>query len=124
VRAYGLKFAVERQYQANFMYRAVASGDVEVITAFSSDGRIAQYGLKLLSDPKGALPPYDAVLLVAPGRARNKPLLAALGRLVGSIPLASMQRANLEVDRETDKRTPQEVAHTLDRMIELRARRH
>ena len=46
------------------MYRAVGSGDVDVISAFSSDGRIAQFGLKLLSDPKGALPPYDAVLLV------------------------------------------------------------
>ena len=54
-RAYGVKFAVERQYQSNFMYRAVQTGDVDVISAFSSDGRIAQYGLRLLSDPKGAL---------------------------------------------------------------------
>ena len=31
--------------QPNFMYRAVADGDVDVISAFSSDGRIAQYDL-------------------------------------------------------------------------------
>ena len=41
-RAYGLQFAVERQYQANFLYRAVVSGDVDVISAFSSDGRVGQ----------------------------------------------------------------------------------
>jgi osmoprotectant transport system permease protein len=116
-RAYGLKFAVERQYQANFMYRAVASGDVDVISAFSSDGRIAQYGLKLLTDPKGALPPYDAVLLVSPAHANDSALLAALKPLVGAIDLATMQRANLTVDRDTDKRSPQEVAQGLDKMI-------
>lgn len=48
------------------MYRAAANGDVDVISAFSSDGRIAQYGLKILTDPRHALPPYDAVLLVPP----------------------------------------------------------
>jgi osmoprotectant transport system permease protein len=120
--AYGLKFAVERQYQANFMYRAVASGDVDVISAFSSDGRIAQYGLKLLTDPKGALPPYDAVLLVSPAHANDSALLAALKPLVGAIDLATMQRANLTVDRDTDKRSPQEVAQGLDKMISDRGR--
>src|SRR6185312_13341921 len=66
VKAYGLKFAAQRQYQANLMYNALVAGDVDVISACSSDGRIAQYGLKVLADPKGALPPYDAILLVSP----------------------------------------------------------
>ncbi len=39
------RFASERQYQSTFMYRAVASGEVDVISAFSSDGRIAAYDL-------------------------------------------------------------------------------
>ena len=52
-RTYDLRFAVERQYQPTFLYRALASGDVDVISGFSSDGRIAQYGLKVLSDRKG-----------------------------------------------------------------------
>jgi osmoprotectant transport system permease protein len=116
-RVYGLKFGVERQYQPNFMYHALVTGDVDVISAFSSDGRIAQYGLKLLTDPKGALPPYDAVLLVAPGRAGDGPFLAALKPLIGRIDLATMQRANLEVDREVDKRSPEDVARSLDVMI-------
>lgn len=119
-RAYGLKFAIERQYQSNFMYRALTSGDVDVISAFSSDGRIAQYGLKLLTDPKGALPPYDAVLLVSPGRSRDVAFLNALRPLIGSISLATMQHANLEVDRDVDKRSPEEVARELDVLIASR----
>ncbi|HWA30816.1 MAG TPA: ABC transporter permease/substrate-binding protein, partial [Rhizomicrobium sp.] len=63
-KAYGLRFGRQRQFQSDFMYRAVATGDVDAITAFSSDGRIAQYDLKLLADPKGAFPPYDTVLLI------------------------------------------------------------
>ncbi len=109
-KAYGLNFAVMRQYQSNFMYRAVAGGDVDVIGAFSSDGRIAQYDLQLLSDPKHALPPYDAVLLVAPKYAHDKKLIDALKPLIGTIKLSTMQRANLMVDREADKRSPAEAA--------------
>ncbi|HEX3432055.1 MAG TPA: ABC transporter permease/substrate-binding protein [Rhizomicrobium sp.] len=121
-RAYGLTFAVERQYQANFLYRAVVSGDVDVISAFSSDGRIRQYGLKLLSDPKAALPPYDAVLLISKAHASDAALLSALKPLVGAIDLGTMQRANLMVDRATDKRTPEAVAQTLNAGVSARPR--
>jgi osmoprotectant transport system permease protein len=121
-RAYGLRFAVERQYQANFLYRAVVSGDVDVISAFSSDGRIGQYRLKLLSDPKAALPPYDAVLLVSKTQASDAALLAALKPLVGAINLGEMQRANLMVDQARDKRTPEAAAQIINAGIS--ARRH
>jgi osmoprotectant transport system permease protein len=96
-------------------------GEVDVISAFSSDGRIAQYGLKLLADPKGALPPYDAVLLVSPAHAHDDALLAALRPLLGSIDLAAMQRANQMVDRDTNKQSPDQVAHMLDSSISARA---
>jgi len=109
-RVYGLDFAVKRQYQANFMYKAVADGDVDAISAFSSDGRIAQYNLKILGDPKHALPPYDAVLLVSPERAHDAKMLKALQPLIGAISLPTMQRANLMVDSATDKMTPEQAA--------------
>ncbi len=117
-RAYGLTFAVERQYQANFLYRAVVSGDVDVISAFSSDGRIREYDLTLLTDPKAALPPYDAVLLVSKAHASDAALRAALEPLIGAIDLGTMQHANLMVDRTVDKRTPEEAARILDSGIQ------
>ncbi|NWN23242.1 hypothetical protein GY661_25675, partial [Escherichia coli] len=46
--------------------RALASGTADVIPAFSSDGRIAADKLAILTDPKGAIPGYDAILLLAP----------------------------------------------------------
>ncbi len=112
-RAYGLTFAVQRQYQPNFLYRAVAGGDVDVISAFSSDGRIAQYDLKVLADPKGALPPYDALLLLGPAHAHDTALIAALKPLTGAISLKAMQQANLMVDRDQDKQTPAQAAQWL-----------
>jgi len=115
VKAYGLHFAVQRSYQPTFMYRALNEGDVDVIAAFSSDGRIAQYNLLLLADPKSALPPYDAVLLVSAKRARGAKVIAALQPLVGKLNLSLMQRANLMVDR--DKHTPEDVARWVESQI-------
>lgn len=123
-QVYGLKFGTERQYQSNFLYRAVASGDVDVISAFSSDGRIAQYGLKVLPDPKGALPPYDAVLLISPARANDANFIAALKPLMGAIDLVHMQRANLMADRDTAKRSPEEIAAGLDAYVVQRRLQH
>lgn len=111
--AYGFRFAKQRQYQSDFLYRAVASSDVDAITAFSSDGRIAQYDLKLLADTKNALPPYDAVVLISAKHAHDQKLIATLKPLIGAIDLKTMQRANLMVDRQKDKRTPEQTAEWL-----------
>ena len=104
----------QRSYSPTFMYRAIADGSADVITAFSSDGRIASLDLVTLTDPRRALPSYDAVLLVAPGRAGEARFLEALRPLLGAFPVERMRQANLMVDRDTDKRTPAEAARWLD----------
>jgi osmoprotectant transport system permease protein len=109
--AYGISFLSQRVYQPTFMYRALRDGDVDVIAAFSSDGRILEHRLTLLSDPKSALPPYDAILLISPKHARDTELIRPLRALIGKLDLALMQRANLMLDR--DKRTPEDVAKWL-----------
>jgi hypothetical protein len=79
--AYGLRFAEQRSFSPTFMYRAIADGSADVISAFSSDGRIAALDLAVLADPRRALPSYDAVLLVSPrprrGSAAGRGLEAA-----------------------------------------------
>jgi osmoprotectant transport system permease protein len=116
---YGLSTMRRRQYQPDFLYRAVMSGDADLVSAFSSDGRIARYGLVILTDPQQALPPYDAVLLVAPAHAHDPRFLASLQPLIRAIPLPLMQQANLMVDRDQDKRTPAETAAWLEAHIAL-----
>jgi len=93
--AYGLRFRQERTMQPDFMYRAIGAGDVDVISAYSSDGQIAQYDLVVLDDPKHVFPPYDAILLVSPKRAHDAKLIAALKPLVGAIDVKVMREANL-----------------------------
>ena len=56
VKAYGLQFRSERQMQPEFMYPAVASGQVDVISAYTSDGQIAAHDLLVLDDPRHAHP--------------------------------------------------------------------
>ncbi|MES2754200.1 MAG: glycine betaine ABC transporter substrate-binding protein, partial [Pseudomonadota bacterium] len=108
--AYGMRFVGARAYNPSFMYRAIDSGAADVISAFSSDGRIAAQRLTVLSDPKRAIPGYDAVLLIAPARADDTRFAAALKPLIGRIPVAAMRAANYRVDRDADKQSPAAAA--------------
>ena len=117
--AYGLKFRKSVTYQPTFMYRALTDGSADVISAFSSDGRIAAQHLVILADPKGAIPPYDAVILISPRRANDARLRAALAPMVGRIPVAAMQEANFSVDRDSDKQTPLQAAKALAKRVKL-----
>jgi osmoprotectant transport system permease protein len=117
--AYGLNFKAQRSYQPTFMYRAIQGGDVDVISAFSSDGRIAADRLRVLSDSKGAIPPYDAVVLIAPKRAGDMRLRQALTPLIGKIPVEAMRAANLSVDRDDGKVAPGQAAKALEMKLGL-----
>jgi osmoprotectant transport system substrate-binding protein/osmoprotectant transport system permease protein len=118
--AYGLQFAGERSFNPTFMYRAIAEGDVDVISAFTSDGRIAAERLVVLDDTKHAIPAYDAVMLIAPKRSADQTLIRAVTPLLGRIPIELMREANLMVDRDADKATPERAADFLARAIGLR----
>ena len=109
---YGLGFRHQRSMDSSLMYQAAASGDVDVISAFSTDGRIAAFDLRLLEDDRGVIPPYDAIVLVGPRLAREAPdVVQALQRLEGILDESAMQRLNLEVDEQG--RGPAEVARAL-----------
>lgn len=111
--SYGLRFAERKEYQSTFMYRAIADGDVDVISAFSSDGRIAALDLVVLEDTQAALPPYDAVLLLAPARADDEALIAALEPMLEAVSVEVMREANYMVDRDQNKRSVREAAAAL-----------
>jgi osmoprotectant transport system permease protein len=110
---YGLAFANRREFQSTFMYEAVATREVDVITAFSSDGRIAANDLVVLEDPQGAILPYDAIILIAAKRSDDPLLHRALAPLVDAIPVALMREANYRVDRKDEPETPVAAARWL-----------
>jgi osmoprotectant transport system substrate-binding protein/osmoprotectant transport system permease protein len=112
-QAYGLSFRTQRQMQPDFMYAAVASGEVDVIAGYTSDGLIAKYNLAVLDDPKHAIPPYDAVMLLAPKRKNDAKLRAALQPLLGRIDIADMREANLRAAGNDATSSPDAVARWL-----------
>jgi osmoprotectant transport system permease protein len=116
---YGLRFAAQRTMDPSLMYQAVAGGQVDVISAFSTDGRIAAFDLVVLEDERGAIPPYDAVILAGPRLVRERPdVVVALRQLTGTIDAERMRRMNLAVDQ--DGASPAAVAEAFLR--ELRAK--
>jgi osmoprotectant transport system permease protein len=99
MNAYGLDFQALVTMDSTLMYTAVATGEVDVITAFSSDGRIPAFDLMLLQDTRNALPPYDAVVLLGPDAERRHPgVRRVLGTLDGAIDADAMRAANRHVD--------------------------
>jgi osmoprotectant transport system permease protein len=112
-KAYGLAFRTQRQMQPDFMYAAVASGEVDVIAGYTSDGLIAKYDLVVLDDPSHAIPPYDAILLLAPKRAGDEALQAALKPLLGKIDITTMREANLRASGGDAAASPDAVARWL-----------
>jgi osmoprotectant transport system permease protein len=97
---YGLNFAVRRSFDSTLMYAAVNQGVVDVISAFSTDGRIPAFGLVLLRDNLEVLPPYDAVLLLSPKAGADARLRRTYEPLVGAITNEQMRQANMMVDLE------------------------
>jgi osmoprotectant transport system permease protein len=115
--AYGLRFSDRVNYNSTFMYDALENGDVDVIAAFSSDGRIESLDLVLLDDPQNAIPPYDAVILLSP-RASKRPRVAeVLQLLIGRIDVELMRQANYLVDRDMDKKTVHQAAGYLQQEV-------
>jgi osmoprotectant transport system permease protein len=108
--AYGLEFASMRAFTPVLMVAALKDGAADVITAYSSDGALAGADIVLLTDDLGALPAYDALLLVAPGRGD---LVRRLARYDGRISVDAMRIANWQADRPTNKRSPAEAARWL-----------
>jgi osmoprotectant transport system permease protein len=118
--AYGLSFRSQRTMQPDFMYAAVASGEVDVIAGYTSDGLIAKYDLTVLDDPRHAIPPYDAIVLLAPKRAHDEALQAALKPLLSRIDIADMREANLRASGNGAAASPDAVARWLWERIERR----
>jgi len=100
-----------RGMDPTFMYQAVQDGQVDLIGAFSSDGRINAFDLVVLEDPEQAFPSYDAMILTSPGASEDVALRSVLGKLINTIDVQRMRETNQLVDIEG--KSPSEAAATL-----------
>jgi osmoprotectant transport system permease protein len=84
-------------------YQALASGAVDVIDGYSTDGLLARYDLITLIDDRHFFPPYEAAALVSQRLAQSSPAaMDALSLLSGRLDEQTMRALNrrVEVDRE------------------------
>jgi osmoprotectant transport system permease protein len=110
--AYGLRFEAVRGLMQAVKFRALADGRVDVIDAYSTDGRLARRDLVALRDDRGFFPPYEAAPLVSRRLWTQCPdAVRALVALAGRLDEATMRRLNAAV--EVDGSPPDVVAREL-----------
>ncbi|GGE43636.1 carnitine transport-binding protein OpuCC [Pullulanibacillus camelliae] len=100
-KTYGFKFADAYPMQIGLVYKAVANNKMDVVLAYSTDGRIKAFDLKTLKDDKHFFPPYDAAPVARNEILRKHPeLKTILQKLVGKISTKAMTQMNYEADVE------------------------
>lgn len=107
-KIYGLKLR-PRLIDQNLMYEAIYRKQVDVISGYSTDGRIRAFDLQVLDDDKKAFPPYFAAPVVRKATLdRYAELGPTLDGLAGKLTDAVMTELNYQVDYL--KKSPAEVA--------------
>jgi glycine betaine/choline ABC-type transport system substrate-binding protein len=108
-KQYGLTFKDTKAMDPGLVYQAVVSKQVDVISGFSTDGRIPQLKLAVLEDDQKFFPPYYAAPVMRADLVQKSPIVLELfNKLTGKISNETMAKLNLEVDG--DRRSPEEVA--------------
>lgn len=106
---YGIDFASADGMESGLMYQALENEDVDVISAFSTDGRIISLDFVLLEDDKGFFPPYYASPVVRGEVLEQSPEVAdILNQMGGLIDSETMAQLNLRVDEGDEE--PRAVA--------------
>lgn len=102
-RVYGIHPKEVRPLASAVKYQALASGAVDVIDGYSTDGLLAKYDLITLVDDRHFFPPYEAAALASEEFARRQPgAVATLMLLSDKLDEAKMRQLNrrVEVDGE------------------------
>ncbi len=98
---YGLEFGEVLPGPVDEMYGAIERGEADVITAYTTDGRLPDLDLVLLEDDQQVFPPYYAAPVVDGDLLESDPALRnVLNQLSGLIDEATMAELNRQVDVE------------------------
>jgi osmoprotectant transport system permease protein len=107
IKAYGFNFAKQpREMDLSLTYRALQSGELDIIAGNSTDGLIAALDLVQLNDNRRYFPPYQGVFIFR--KDAEARLRAVIDGLAGKLSTDDMRRLNYEVDG--NKRSPSVVA--------------
>ncbi len=97
-KTYGLTIST-RLIDQNLMYEAIHHDQVDVISGYSTDGRISAFKLRVLTDDKHAFPTYAAALVVRQAILDQYPTLGpTLNLLAGKLTDSTMTDLNYRAD--------------------------
>ena len=97
--AYGLEIAALRGMEHGLAFEAIDAGEIDVIDAWTTDGKLLRYDVTVLADDKGFFPPYHCAPIVRGDTLRRHPELAeVLGELAWRLPDERMQALNHAVE--------------------------
>lgn len=97
---YDLRLGEARGMEHGLAYEALESGEIDLIDAYSTDGKLKRYSLTVLEDDRSFFPPYNAAPLVRGETLRRHPdLRAALQRAAFQISDAEMLELNFEAEK-------------------------
>ncbi len=106
---YGFDFQREVELDIGLKYQAVDQGEVDVINAFSTDGLLSAYDLRVLEDDQNFFPSYYAGTIIRMETLEAHPELEeVLNRLAGAITDEEMIEMNYRVEEENED--PEAVA--------------
>lgn len=106
-KAYGFNFAKQpREMDLSLTYRALQSGELDIIAGNSTDGLIAALDLFQLTDDRLYFPPYQAVFIAR--KEVSNALANTFATLNNAISTDDMRKMNYDVDG--NKQTPKHVA--------------
>ncbi|WKK74607.1 glycine betaine ABC transporter substrate-binding protein [Marivirga salinae] len=98
------------EMEIGLLYQALANKEVDVISGFSTDGRIKAFNLKTLKDNRNYFPPYQAAPVARATILKQYPEISeSLSKLENQISNSEMTEMNYKVDE--GKMQPDEVAH-------------
>lgn len=109
IEHYGIEFGNTFPMDINLVYEAVASDEVDIVLAYSTDPRLQEFNLKTLEDDMAFFPPFDASAVVKNETLEAYPELEeVISLLVGQIDATTITSLSFEVD--VNQRGDAEVA--------------
>lgn len=98
---YGFEFKDVATMQTGLRYKAIERGDIQIMDAYATDGKLKEFDMVILEDDKQFFPPYNGAYVVRMDAVEAHPeLLEALNGLGGTLPDEKMQELNYLVEVE------------------------
>lgn len=106
---YGFKFGKTRSVDTGLKYQVLVEDQADVMVAFATDGKLAEYDLVVLEDDLRFFPPYYVAPVVRGDVLEKHPELGEiLNQLAGRLPDEEARELNRRV--EVDGEEPADVA--------------